>query len=100
MAKLSPTMLATLGKIFLRATQFASWEAKAVANVAASPKLLAKGRFRFPNFTRRNITDQLREKESRGGAFSQMAFISFLFALRAPSDALPISRAYRNDDLV
>ena len=80
-----------------------SWEAKAAANVIAAPQLLAMGRFRSANFIRSNAIAQLREKESRDGALTQMDFIAFLCALRVPalrvpSEALLIRRAYRNDD--
>ena len=62
-------------------------------------KAVAMGRFRHLSFIRINIIAQLREKESRDGASTQMAFTPFLLALRGPSGASPIRRAYRNDDL-
>ena len=77
-----PNYVGYVKQAFFFLEQPTSWETKAVENVADAPNLLAKGRFRFPNFTRIDITDQTREKESRDDAFAQAAFISFLFALR------------------
>ena len=42
---------------------------------------------------------QLREEEPGDITFPQMASISFFFALRTPHGALPLRRAFRNDDL-
>ena len=77
-----------------------SWETKDVTNIAASLNLLDKCRIRLPNFTRINIAEQLREEESRDGVFPHLAFVSFLFALRVPSETMPLRRAFLSDELV
>ena len=76
-----------------------SWDTPAIANTVAALKLRAKGRFRFPNFIRSQLIAQILQFETRGAPFAQLAFLSFLFALRVPSETLKIRRAFRGDDL-
>ena len=37
--------------------------------------------------------------DSRESSFVQLCYISFLFALRVPSEALQLRRAFKHDDL-
>ena len=75
-------------KAFCYLDQTKSWETKDVGNVFAALKLLGKGLFRAPNCICVDIVPQLREQEAGVGAFLQMAFVSFLLAMRVPSEAL------------
>ena len=76
-----------------------SWDAPAIANTVEALELRAKGRFRFPNFIRSQMISQIPQLETRDGPFAQLAFLSFIFALRVPSETLKIRRAFRDDDL-
>lgn len=73
-------------------------DADSVKNVI--PALILKGKvtYRFPNFIRSDIALQIRIRDSRESPFAQLAYISPLYALRAPSEALLLSRDYRNDE--
>ena len=62
-------------------------------------KLAAKGQFRFPNFITSDVVLRIIKHETPSGEFGQLAFIAFLFALRVPSEALPLRRAFAYDDL-
>ena len=76
-----------------------SWDTPAVRNTVAALKLEGAGRFRFPNFIRSEFVAKIVAKETRDGPFAQLSFISFLYALRVPSEALILRRAYLSDDL-
>ena len=65
----------------------------------AALKLDANGKFVSPDFIRSSVIARITQRETRDGPFAQLAYISFLFALRAPSEALPLRRAFKNDDL-
>ena len=71
----------------------------AVRNGVAALKLSGPGGFRFPNFTRCEFIAKIAAKETRGGTFAHLSFNSFLYALRVPSEALILRRAYKDDDL-
>ena len=76
-----------------------SWDTREVATVAAALNLAGKGKFRTPNFIRIEFIAMITAHETRGGDFTQLAFISFLYALRVPSGALILRRAFKNDDI-
>ena len=76
-----------------------SWDTPAVRNIVAALKLLGSGKFRFPNFIRSELVAQVIKKESRDAPFAQLSYISFLYALRLPSEALTLRRSFVNDDL-
>ena len=76
-----------------------SWDTAAVKNIVAAIKLLGTGKFRFPNFIRSEFVAKILAKESRDGSFAQLAYISFLYALRVPSEALVLRRSFLDDDL-
>ena len=75
------------------------WGTSDVKNAIASLKMKGKGKYRSPNFIGIDIAIRIRIRDSRGSPFAQMAYISFLYALRVPSDAPLLRRAFRNDDL-
>ena len=68
-------------------------------NVVAALKPVGSGKFRFPNFIRIEFIAKIVAKETRGGPFAQLSFISFLYALRVPSEALISRGAFKDDDL-
>ena len=76
-----------------------SWDTPAVANCVAGLKLQGKGKFRAPNFIRVDSIAKIIALGTRDGVFAQLSFMSFLYALRAPSEALKLRRAYEDDDL-
>ena len=61
--------------------------------LSLNPSYLPMVAFAPKNCIRSNAIAQHRGKEYRDGAFFHMAFIAFLLALQAPSEALPIRRA-------
>ena len=83
------------------------WGADAVKNMIAALKLQWKGKYRPPppppppppNFIKSDVALRIPIRDSRDIPFAQMAYISFLYALRAPSEALHLRRAFRNDDM-
>ena len=76
-----------------------SWDTAAVKNAVAALKLQGSGNFRFPNFIRSEFVARIAAKETRDGPFAQLSFISFLYALRVPSEALVLRRSFWDDDL-
>ena len=62
-------------------------------------KLAGSGKFRFQNFIRGEFIAKIAEKETRGGPFARLSPISFLYALRVPSESLILKRASKDDDL-
>ena len=62
-------------------------------------KLIGSGKFTFPNFIRSEVIAKILTKETRDGTFAQLCFISFLYALRVPSEALILRRAFLDADL-
>ena len=71
----------------------------AVANVAHGLKAAGKGKFRFPDFIRSERVLRVLKHEPAHSQFAQLAFCAYLFALRVPSEALILRRAYDNDQL-
>ena len=69
-------------------------------NVVAVLKLTAKGKFRLPNFIMSDTAARIIHVETRDGDFAHLEYIDFLYALRAPSEALQLRRAFANDDLL
>lgn len=51
-------------------------------------------KFRPPNFIGRSLLVILLTREKRVAEFSQISYLSILFALRAPSEAITLSRSY------
>ena len=88
----------TSGNLFLPQEPLA-WATDAVKNVIPAHKMHGKGNRRLPNFIRSDIVLQILIRDSRDRSFAQMAYISPLYALRAPSEALLLRRAFRNDEL-
>ena len=76
-----------------------TWDTAAVRNLVAALKLEGSGKFRFPNFIRSDFIAKITAKETRDGPFAQLSFIAFLYALRVPSEALILRRAFLDDDL-
>ena len=76
-----------------------AWDAAAVSNVIEALKLQGAGKYRSPNFIRSDFALRVLVRDSRGTILAQICYISFLFALRVPSEALQIRRAYMDDDL-
>ena len=74
-------------------------DAAAVKNIIAALKLQGKGEYRFPNFTQSDLVVKISKHDSRDIPFAQISYISYLYALRVPSEALLLRRAFRNDDL-
>ena len=76
-----------------------SWDAAALRNAVAASKLLGAGAYSFPNFIRSEFAIRILARDSRDSSFAQLCYISFLFALRVPSEALLLRRAFRRGDL-
>ena len=83
---------------FLR--QSTAWLAQAVRHVAKGMKKSQGRSFRFSNFIRSQLLVKLIEFETPSSEFAQAAFLSFLFAFRAPSETLQLRRAYSTDELL
>lgn len=75
------------------------WGTAAVKNMIASLKLRGKGKYRFPNFIRIDLVARILVRESRDSPFAHLSYISFPFALRVPSEALKLRRAFSNDEI-
>ena len=75
------------------------WITPAVTNLVKGLKLAGKAKLRFPNFIDSSLTVKIINRESRKSEFAQLAYVSFLFALRVPSEALTLVRSYKSDDI-
>ena len=75
-----------------------SWDTPAVRNIVKALKLSAKSNLRFPNFLTSREVGMILEHE-QGGEFGWLAYFAYLFALRVPSEALGVRRAFSNDPL-
>ena len=53
----------------------------------------------FPNFIRSDLALRVIIHDSRDIPFARLAYLSFLYSLRVPSEAIPLRRAFRHDDL-
>ena len=76
-----------------------SWNTSASINTANGLRSAGKGRFRFPNFIRSDLVAKLTAFDPFGSQLAQLEFGAYLFALRAPSGALQIRRAFSSDSL-
>ena len=76
-----------------------SWDPDAVANTVVVLKPQGAGKYRFPNFIRVDFIVRILIRDSMDSPFAQLAYISFLYAPRVPSEALILRRAFKNDDL-
>ena len=68
-------------------------------NVSRGLRAADKGRFRFPNFIRSELVIRVINFEPMNSRFAQLAFFAYLFALRVPSEALILRRAFEDDIL-
>ena len=75
------------------------YDTAAVKSIIAAPKLEGKGKYRFPNFIQTDTVGEILKHGPRDSPFAKLAYISFLYAIRVPSEALLLRRAYRNDEL-
>ena len=73
--------------------------APAVTNIVYASQLGAKGKYVSPNFITSSAIAQIIKRETRDGPVAQLAYLSYLFALRARSGSLPIRREFLNDDM-
>ena len=71
------------------------WDAKGVVRAAYGLRLASGNRNRFPNFIRSEIARMLIRHFGGNDEFTRMAYISFLFALRVPSETLHMRRAHK-----
>ena len=76
------------------------WLTPKVRHVAKGLKKSHGHSFRFSNFIRSSLLIQLIHHETIQSEFAQAAFLSFLFALRVPSETLQLRRAFRDDQLL
>ena len=75
------------------------WDTAAVRNVAKALKLSGKSNFRFPNFLRSPEVISILRHEGPRAEFGLLAYVAYLCALRVPSEALPLRRAFTRDCL-
>ena len=75
------------------------WDTAAVRNVVKALKLSGKSNFRFPNFLRSPEVISILRHEGANSEFGLLAYVAYLFALRVPSEALPLRRAFTKDCL-
>ena len=75
------------------------WLSPAVINVIKSLRLTGETNFRFPNFLGSSSVLKIIRHESPQGGFGHLDYLAYLFALRVPSEALPLRRAYSDDAL-
>ena len=76
------------------------WLTTCVRHVARGLGKCQDGRFLFRKFTRIPILLKITNRESAVSEFAEAAFFSFLFAIRGPSGALQLRRAYSSDNLL
>ena len=68
-------------------------------NVIKSLRMEGKSNFRFPNFLDSSSVLKIIKHESPQGEFAHLSYLSYLFVLRVPSEALAPRRAYSSDEL-
>ena len=73
------------------------WDTPAVRNVAKALKLSGKSNFRFHNFLRIPQVISILRHEGPKAEFGLLAYAAYLCALRVPSEALPLRRAFASD---
>ena len=77
----------------------AKWDTPVVRTIAAGLENSHRRSFAPPNFFFPNDLLKLLGHEAVESAFFQLAYLSYLFPLRAPSEALRICRAFFDDTL-
>ena len=75
------------------------WDTPAVANVVYALKPGEKRCYQFPNFMRIGIIAKIAQHDTRDNDFAHLTYISFLYALRVPPDAIPLRMPSQRDDL-
>ena len=88
-----------LGKACFYLNSPTTWMTPAVRNISKGLSLLAKSRFRFPNFIDISLLTKIITAETEHSEFAQLSYISFLYALRVPSETLTLVRAFKHDPL-
>ena len=71
----------------------------AVIDNAKSLKLSGRSDIRFPNFLDSEKLLMMMTREGWAGDFPLLAYAAYLFALRVPSEDIPIRGAFRNDSM-
>ena len=71
----------------------------AVINNATALKLAWRPNLRFPNFLDSENLLLIMTHDDWAGEFPLLAYAAYLFALRAPSEAIPIRRDFRIDSM-
>ena len=79
--------------------QSLEWSTRAVCHAAYGLRLAGNNRIRFPNFIRSELIWRLAAHFGDDDEFVRLAYISFLFAFRVPSEALLLRRAYKSDEI-
>ena len=75
------------------------WDTPAVRTIAAGLENAQDRSFAFPNFLFSKDILVIADHEGLDSPFFQLAFLSYLFSLRVPSETLVIRRAYADDPL-
>ena len=75
------------------------WSTKAVCHAAFGLRLAGQNRIRFPNFIRSELIWKMVTQLGPENEFARLAYISFLFAFRVPSEALLLRRAHKRDEV-
>ena len=89
--------LAHLRKACLLIDSSLEWHTPRVRKVARGLKQGRRIAFQFPNFLYTQDLFTIINKLGWGSRFAQLSFISFLFPLRIPSEALFLRRAFSGD---
>ena len=74
-----------------------SWLTPAVRHIARGLAKCQNKSFRFPNFIRSALVARIIDFDGFDSQFAQVAYLSFLFSLRVPSETLAIRRAFSDD---
>lgn len=77
----------------------AVWLTPAVINISRGLKLVGKEKIRSPNFANASIFAKIIKREGVRCEFAQLAYVSYLCARSAPSEAFPLRRAFKWGDL-
>ena len=75
------------------------WYTSAVRDVSKGLRLAKKGSFKFPNFIYTQDLFRIINGLGWEDCFSKLAFVSFLFSLRIPSEALCMRQAHDSERL-
>ena len=74
-----------------------AWDTPSVRNVAKALNLSGKSNSRFPNPPRGPQAISILHHEGAKAKFGLLAYVAYLFALRVPSEALQLRRAFSID---